>query len=258
MLATIPALALSTGITTAASAQSSSWAWCSSSQGAFHSFPDGLALYNQENSGSGPQTICGNSGSDWQATTNDPAGRTAVLSYPDVQLNFGKPYPLVSSLSASNTSSFAENMNTNQGTSAEAAYDIWLNRGTGGSRDEVMIWVDTFNRGTVGGASQLKSGLSFCGQNTWQLWQDGKELIWYLPQNEQSGSVCWTQMLQYLQSPSLKLISSKDTLSQFEFGWEICSTGGVNETFQVTSYSVTINGVTYGSGSPAAATRVGR
>ena len=37
-----------------------------------------------------------------------------------------------------------------------------------------------------------------------------------------------------------------DTLSQFEYGWEICSTGGRNETFHVTGYSVTVNGTTFG------------
>jgi hypothetical protein len=213
---------------------STAWAWCSATTGAFKSFHDGLALYNQTDAGSGTQTICGNSGSDWQARVTDPGGNTGILSYPDVQLSYNSAPPAVSSLNRAATSSFAETMNTAPGTSAEAAYDIWLTNGTS-QRSEVMIWYDTFNRGTVGGADQIGSA-SFCGQ-AWQLWKYGAELIWYLPGSERSGHVCPVQMLQDLQSRGL--LSAKAGLSQFENGWEIASTGGAPETFRMTAYSVT-------------------
>ncbi|MGD0374315.1 MAG: hypothetical protein ABSB01_07010 [Streptosporangiaceae bacterium] len=213
---------------------STAWAWCSATTGAFRSFPDSLALYNQEDAGSGSQTICGNSGSDWQASVTDPGGNTGILSYPDVQLNYNSAPPAVSSLNPAATSSFAETMNTAPGTSAEAAYDIWLTNGTS-QRSEVMIWYDTFNRGAVGGSTQIGSG-SFCGQ-AWQLWKYGTELIWYLPVSEQSGKVCPVQMLQALQSRGL--LKANAGLSQFENGWEIASTGGAPETFRMTAYSVT-------------------
>ena len=213
---------------------STAWAWCSATTGSFMSFHDGLALYNQTDAGSGTQTICGNSGSDWQARVSDPGGNTGILSYPDVQLNYNSAPPAVSSLNPAATSSFAETMNTAPGTSAEAAYDIWLTNGTS-QRSEVMIWYDTFNRGTVGGSTQIGSG-SFCGQ-AWQLWKYGTELIWYLPVSERSGHVCPVQMLQDLQSRGL--LTAKAGLSQFENGWEIASTGGAPETFRMTAYSVT-------------------
>lgn len=193
-----------------------------------------MALYNQEDGGSGTQTICGNSGSDWQASVTDPGGNTGILSYPDVQLNYNSAPPAVSSLNPAATSSFAETMNTVPGTSAEAAYDIWLTNGTS-QRSEVMIWYDTFNRGTVGGSTQIGSG-SFCGQ-AWQLWKYGTELIWYLPVSEHSGRVCPVQMLQDLQSRGL--LAANAGLSQFENGWEIASTGGAPEKFRMTAYSVT-------------------
>ena len=40
--------------------------------------------------------------------------------------------------------------------------------------------------------------------------------------------------LQWLQSKGY--VASDATLSQVNFGWEICSTGGVAETFEMTSY----------------------
>jgi glycosyl hydrolase family 12 len=210
------------------------WAWCSGDPGGFMQFGN-LALYNGEWNSGLPQEICGNSGSDWQVTTSQPDGQTSIAIYPDVQLNYNSSEPLVSGLNPAATSTFTETMNANPGTSAEAGYDIWLSGGGGPGRDEVMIWTDTFNRGTVGGATQIGTG-SFCGQD-WQLWRNGGELIWYLPANEQTGTVCPVAMLQDLQARGL--LSPRVTLSQFEFGWEIASTGGVDETFQVSSYSVT-------------------
>jgi len=34
-------------------------------------------------------------------------------------------------------------------------------------------------------------------------------------------------------------VASNATISQVNFGWEICSTGGIAETFNVTDYSLT-------------------
>jgi hypothetical protein len=209
------------------------WAFCSSDTNGFEQFGP-LALFADEWNSTLPQTVCGNSGSDWQVTSTQPAGQTGIATYPDVQLDYNKHQPPVSGLDSSAKSSFAEKMNANSGTSAEAAYDIWLDVGQS-SRAEVMIWYDTFNRGTVGGATKIAGPVTFCGQS-WQLWQDGPELIWYLPQNEQAGTVCPVQMLQWLQSNGH--LSTGASLSQFENGWEIASTGGVNETFKMTNYSV--------------------
>jgi len=211
-----------------------SFTFCSSATNGFHQFGP-LALFADEWNSSLPQTICGNSGSDWEAISNQPAGQTGIATYPDVQLNYNTSQPPVSGLDPAARASFAENMNTNPGASAEAGFDIWLDVPGQSSRAEVMIWYDTINRGTVGGATKIAGPATFCGQS-WTLWQDGSELIWFLPQNEQTGTVCPVQMLQWLQSNGH--LSTKASLSQFENGWEIASTGGVNETFRMTSYSV--------------------
>lgn len=231
---TTPPTSTSPGTPPPASPTLSSWAWCSSDQNGFRQFGN-LALFNGEWGSTAPQTICGNSASDWQATFSAPAGNTGILTYPDVQLNYNTSQPAISSLDPSATSSFTENMNANPGTSAEAGYDIWIT-GTGCNRCEVMIWTDTFNRGTVGGASSTGHHGTFCGDSSWQLYKYGSELIWYRPANQQSGSVCPAAMLQDLQAGGY--LPGNAALSQFEYGWEIASTGGQSETFRMTSYSV--------------------
>lgn len=211
------------------------WAWTDSSGGGFWTVPDGLyGIYADRWNSTAPQEVCANSENDWAATFTAPSGNTGILTYPDVQLNYNTSQPAVSSLNAAATASFSENMNANPGTSAEAGFDIWIT-GTGCNRCEVMIWTDTVNRGTVGGASYTGHNGTFCGDSSWQLWKYGSELIWYHPANETSGSACPAAMLQDLQSNGY--LPADAALSQFEDGWEIASTGGVSETFTWTGYS---------------------
>jgi hypothetical protein len=70
---------------------------------------------------------------NWYVTADMPAGNTAVVSFPDVGQQYYYPNTLAGFSSI--YSSFAENTNPVSGTSAEAAYGIWLNE----CRNEVMI-----------------------------------------------------------------------------------------------------------------------
>jgi hypothetical protein len=190
------------------------------------------------------QTLTAAGPGAWRVVAKAPAGNTAVLSYPDTQQLFNDwngrgwnsgdaqtdtPIRRLEQL----TSNFAENMNANPGTDAEAAYDVWLS-GTSGP-DEVMIWTDNANRGT-GGATQIGSG-TFGGQQWTLLQYHGGELIWSLNANEHSGAIDILAMLRDLQSRGLE--SSGASIGQIDFGFEICSTGGVPETFSVSSFSLT-------------------
>jgi hypothetical protein len=180
----------------------------------------------------------------WYVVAKAPARKTAVLSYPNTQQFFNNwngsgwngsgtatdtPISGLKQL----TSTFAENMNATHGTNAEAAYDVWLS-GTSGPT-EIMIWVDNANRGT-GGADQI--GTSTFGGQKWTLLQyHGGEVIWSSDANKQSGTVDILAMLRDLQSR--RLVSSGAAIGQIDFGFEICSTGGVPETFSVSHYSLT-------------------
>jgi hypothetical protein len=190
------------------------------------------------------QTLTAFGPDKWHVVAKAPAGNTGVLSYPDTQQLFnnwngsgwngsGNQTDTPISRLKQLTSTFAENMNANPRTDAEAAYDIWLSNTSG--PDEIMIWIDNANRGT-GGATQLGSG-SFGGQKWTLLQYQGGEVIWSLDANEQSGAVDILAMLRDLQSRGLA--SSGAAIGEIDFGFEICSTGGVPETFSVSSYSLT-------------------
>lgn len=190
------------------------------------------------------QTLTALGPGTWYVVAKARAGNTAVLSYPDTQQLFndwtgsgwnGSGTDTDTPISGLKqlTSTFAENMDANSGTDAEAAYDIWLSKTSGPT--EIMIWIDNANRGT-GGATSIGTG-TFRGQN-WKLLQyRGGELIWSLNANEQSGAVGILAMLRDLQSRGLA--SPGAAVSQVDFGFEICSTGGAPETFSVSHYTLT-------------------
>jgi hypothetical protein len=192
------------------------------------------------------QTLTAADPGKWYVVASAPAGNTGVLSYPNTQQLFndwnGRGWNGSGTLSDTPisrlshlTSTFAEHLNPNSRTDAEAAYDIWLS-GTSGPR-EIMIWVDNANRGT-GGATQIGTG-TFGGQE-WTLLRYGSEAIWSRTANEQSGTVDILAMLKELQAKGLA--SPGAAISQIDFGFEICSTGGVPETFLVSHYSLNAAG----------------
>jgi hypothetical protein len=210
-----------------------SWAWCSSAPLAQWTTPDGrFDLYNNEwntSASPGPQTICGNSESNWQAVSNQRAGNTEVLTAPSVQIpyNNSNGYPLSNFSSLS--SSYTENMHVVAGTDAEAMYDIWLN----GLNKEVMFWVDDHGQTPSG---SVVATTTFSGA-TWDLWQSGDGYwAFFRRGNASSGTVDLLAGLRFLESRGD--LTSTDKLWQVNFGWEICSTAGAPETFTVSNYSV--------------------
>jgi hypothetical protein len=196
------------------------------------------------NSGTTQTLTAANPGS-WSVVANaGPSGSTAVQTYPDTQQIYTRqdntPDPL--SGFSSIISSFAENMNAVSGTSAEAAYDIWVGQGSSSNyADEVMIWNDQANRGTCGGAT-VQANADFGGssgvpEQNWTLCKWGSsELIWYLTGgNEKSGSVDVLSMLTWLESHGY--LPAGSGLNQIDYGFEICSTPGA-ETFTVSQYGI--------------------
>jgi hypothetical protein len=70
----------------------------------------------------------------------------------------------------------------------------------------------------------------------WHLCKYGSELIWKLAGNEQSGTVDILAMLTWLENHGY--LPQDSGLWLVGYGWEICSTGGVNETFQINNFSI--------------------
>ena len=191
------------------------------------------------------QKLSVNDPGSWNVVANSqPAGSTAVQTYPDTQQIYTRsdntPDPL--SGFGSIISSFKEDMGGGSGTSAEAAYDIWLGQNSSTNyANEVMIWNDQANRGTCGGAT-VKAKARFGGssgvpQQNWTLCKWGSsELIWYLTSgNESSGTVDILSMLTWLESHGY--LPANSGLNQIQYGFEICSTHGAAK-FTVSHFEV--------------------
>jgi hypothetical protein len=141
----------------------------------------------------GVQTLTSHGPGNWSVTSDQKAGNTGVLSYPDV------------------------------------AYDIWVDSGS--NTEEIMIWVDNHGQTPAGD----DKGSVVIGGTTYELWSaDGT--VSFVRSNEQSGTVDILAVLHWLQSNGY--IGSTADLGQVDFGWEICSTGGVPETFTVSNYTL--------------------
>jgi hypothetical protein len=204
------------------------WAWCSSAAFGTFNTSDGFDLYNNEWNSSGnpgPQQICGNSGRDWQVTSTQRAGNTAVLTYPSVQKNY--PNRALSSFT-SMTSSYAENMHAVAGTDAEAAYDIWIND----LSKEVMFWVDNHGQTPAGS----KAATVTLGGLIWNYYKTGGYYAFVLDHNAPAGTVDLLAGIKYLISRGD--LSASDKLWQVNFGFEICSTAGTPQTFTVSNFSL--------------------
>jgi hypothetical protein len=227
-----------------------------------------MGYWNQANAPSGStQTMYVTNPGSWYVDATLPTGNTAVETYPNSDAIYTEP--LLSSY-AYMYSSYAGDMNSNSNTSAEAAYDIWLNNGN----NEVMIWTDISNRSSAGCSSTLAQ-VSFGGSygvpaHLWDLWRcSSGEIVWQLDQQAlgsgtpgvyglPSGSADIYAMLTWLVTNGY--LPSGTTIRQIEYGFEIASTGGVDEQFQVTGWSITdgaaaaVPGFTAGSGETSSIT----
>lgn len=179
----------------------------------------------------GSQTVTSFGPGNWSVMSDQKAGNTGVLTYPDVGQVFTRSTntdPPISAFSAI-TSSFTEAMDATARTDAEAAYDLWLDNGS--ATEEIMIWVDNHGQTPAGD----DKGSVVIGGTAYQVWSaDGT--VSFVRSNEQSGTVDVLAVLHWLQSK--KYVISTADLGQVDFGWEICSTGGVPETFTVSSYTL--------------------
>jgi hypothetical protein len=192
------------------------------------------------------QTLRANSPGQWQVTATMPAGNSAVVSYPSVGANFGRHSNVPTPLSRFSTirSRFKEQMNATGQTSAWATYDIWLGRNgcSNCSSHEVMIQHDFANNGACDTAARADFAGAGGVTQHWHLCTYGSELIWKLGRSdqrkvsEQSGVVHILPMLRFLVHHHY--LPKQTGLWLIGYGWEICSTGGAPETFNVSSFTL--------------------
>ena len=207
------------------------------------------------------QTVSANSPQDWQVVSTEPAGNGSVMTGPELQQQTNNWCPAqktwgnlvtngcpgsegnapIASL-ASLSSAYAETMPHDSGTIAEAAYDLWTNYSS-----DIMVWQDVVGRCSSGafGGTTLATGVRI-GNYTYDVYRyggAGAEVIFVAEGsggpgtcgNYGSGTVNLLGVLQEAQSLG---VVSNVTVSLIDFTFEICSTGGVPETFAVSNYSV--------------------
>ncbi len=183
-------------------------------------------MWNCPQAACGKQTIWANSVNDWGTVSNMANGNTAVLTYPDIGQVFpNKPvsgYKLI-------RNGFTESMpGQTKGLSAEAADDVWLSN----YKYEMMIWVDNVGRSLAGG-THIGSADIF-GQH-FSVWKYGNsEFIFDLNHNETSGQTHILASIDWLINH--RQLPAGATLTQAEFGWEIASTHGQPESFEMSKY----------------------
>jgi hypothetical protein len=183
--------------------------------------------------GSVSQTLSACSFSDWYVTATASGGGT-VLTYPDAHLDLGNS-PRISSLS-SVTSTFADT-NPNTGT-YEDAYDIWLNgiADPSAGSDELMIW--TNNHGQTPGGSPMAT-VTIGGQS-WTAWKgNGGYMAFVANSNVTAGTVNLLGFFQWVIAQGW--VPADSTLSQVDYGVEICSTNGAPATFSFSNFSVSVH-----------------
>lgn len=163
---------------------------------------------------------------NWSVQANEPAGNTSVKAYPDVQHLYDSPD--LSSLS-SLTSTYAEDVGATSGTIAWAAYDVWLNNWAA----EILIAVDNHNIDPT--YLPVVGHFTVDGEG-YTLYDNGSERVVVADTNQQSGTVDIQAVLGQVQA--LGKLPAANTLNAVDFGWEIDSTGGQQETFSVSNYSL--------------------
>lgn len=188
-------------------------------------------VYNNEwnTSQAGPQTVWADSYHQWGVVSKQPDS-ASVKTYPSVQVNY--PNPPLSAIT-SLRSSFDESMPpAGANYDAEAAYDIWLDN----YKKEVMVWVDNHQQTPAGG---VVAGTVVDGQPFTIFEGDSHmySLVLAGGTHESKGTMNLLAALYAL--VDRRFISSSDTLTQVDFGWEIAATDNMPMGFEMHSYSLT-------------------
>jgi hypothetical protein len=218
----------------ASSAYASADSACTATNGNTCDFGSWILYNNTWGPTPGTYVIHATSQSSWHVVADQNGGGgcggCAVEAFESAQWDYSSvPYSSIKYLS----STFSETMPTGSlaknGVDTEAAYDMFIN---GSDTDEVMVWVD--NQGQTP-AGTLDTVATVGGQR-FKIYVSGGTKSFVATKNETSGTINYYDILTWLHKHGM--LASSDTLSQFNFGWEICDTGGIARTFTVHSLTL--------------------
>jgi hypothetical protein len=208
------------GVIAASPAKADTWHSCA--RFGQHSYPNNYVVRNNMWNASSGQCITSHAKGDWDVTSNFTG--TSVKTYPSVQRTFYRRVDAFSGM----TSNYTVRLPSGNGI-WEAAYDIWLQDWN----IELMIWVSNHNQVPFG--SPVASTTIY-GQH-WRVWKSGNDAFAFvLDHNQNSGTVHIKSILRWMVNHGY--ISNGTAMQAVEFGFEPCSTGGVNKTFHVDRYNL--------------------
>lgn len=172
---------------------------------------------------------------DFVVDSNQPAGNTAVLTYPAMQMNFSSSTKLSDLKSV--TSSFTVVPPTAPKNDWEVAYDLWFNPN---NANEFMVWV--YNSGQTPGGNKVGSNVSLGGRTYNIFWSNNGgtngTVSFVLTTNITSGTIDLLQLFQYASQHGW--LPADSTVDQFDLGVEVCSTNGKNAEWTFTNYSMSV------------------
>ena len=168
---------------------------------------------------------------NWYVVTrmNNKTGDGAVKTYPNVHRDYGSvPIDSFDSI----MSRFAET-SPHVGI-YNVAYDIWINGIAGPGCTEIMIWTENCNQ--VPGGSHVQD-VTF-GSHSYKVYKNpGSGYIAFVATtNFTSGTLNLLDIMKWVIAKGW--LSSKSTLNQICFGFEMVSTDNADATFKVTAFSI--------------------
>jgi hypothetical protein len=193
------------------------------------------------------ETLTATSPSNWNVVANMPAGNTGVVAYSN---SWARDYQGTVDSYSKIVQTTAETMPHNAATSGWAMDDNWFNNWG----NEVMIQYDFTQNGDCG-STEVVDNVMFNGQ-AWHLCDfaspgdaSSGTVAWKLGaseatrQSESSGTIDLLAMTKWLETHTSPItghtyLPAASTWTALSSGWEICSTGGQNETFTMSNFSV--------------------
>ncbi|HXB11593.1 MAG TPA: hypothetical protein VNZ45_06385, partial [Bacteroidia bacterium] len=178
------------------------------------------------------QTVYACNYNNWYvvANMNNNNGDGAVKTSPNIHEDFNeKPISSFNTI----TSSFAES-GPHVGI-YEFEYDMWLNGVASNGSTEIMLWNDNFGQTPSGSIVATFSD----GGQTYNVWKSGSYIAFVDKTNVTSGTINILDFYNYVIKQGW--IPSTSTIGQIDYGMELVSTNGTNQTFKVTNFSLTAN-----------------
>jgi hypothetical protein len=215
-------------------AAASTAAACTATNGGICTFGHWDVYNNTWGPTPGTYVIHADSQGHWSVTANQNGGGgcggCAVETYESAQWNYhNESYSSIKYLNSTFSETMPSGSLTTNGVDPEAAFDMFLQ---GSDTDEVMVWVD--NQGQTPAGSLYK--VADIGGQKFSVYVSGGTKSFVLQKNETHGTINYFGILHWLHKRGM--LASSDRLSQFNFGWEICDTGGVSRTFTVHSLTL--------------------